>query len=62
MTAKKVYGVAVGDKFRNDEGQEITVLRFITPSSMTAPWIAVVSGFDVEAQYEVHELKELEQL
>jgi len=53
MTAIEVYGVRVGDFFKNEEDQVLKVVEFITPKTLVEPWRAVM----VNAQGEKGEME-----
>lgn len=42
MTAKAVYGIAIGDSFVTDDDEVLTVLSFITPGGPNVKWMATV--------------------
>ena len=65
MTATSVYGIAIGDHFKDEDGIVYTVLSFITPPSMNAKWYAnVKSSEDGDEIYPiaVEELQKMEKL
>lgn len=53
MPATNVYGVKIGESFKDDDGEVFTVLRFITPDKMTDKWKAVVKSDQIEEESEM---------
>ena len=62
MTAIEVYGVRVGEVFRNEEGDILTVLGFITPATLVEPWRARVTNGKDEGEMEVKDLLSMQEV
>jgi hypothetical protein len=62
MTATSVYGIAIGDSFRDDDGEVFKVISFVTPPSMTAKWIAIVKGEEGESEFPVEDLLNMQEV
>lgn len=63
MTATRVYGVSVGDRFRpvgplSNSDRLLTVETFITPTKTTDQWLAIlgIDGSELKATIEVKDL------
>jgi hypothetical protein len=62
MTATSVYGIHIGDRFKDEDGVIHTVLEFLTPASHIRPWkVLCRSSEDGEETFEmeVHDLQEM---
>jgi len=62
MPATSVYGIAIGDSFKDDDGEVFTVLRFVTPGGPHIKWKAIVKGEEGEGSMLVEDLLTMQEV
>jgi len=62
MPATSVYGIHIGDAFKDADGEVFTVLEFITPTGPHIKWKAIVKGEEGEGSILVEDLLTMQEV